>query len=441
MRERKIFPFRTSFIALFLAVFAIGSTQYMSPIPQETADNEPTVVSTIPSDGEMDVERNIVIEITFSEELDSTARQNSTFTLMQGTVSVTGTLEYSGNKGYFTVTEGLEAETEYTANITIVSNYSGANLYDEQFNDEQTEEENYSSNGKKWIFITGGNSDPIESVDLGTAANFVILARTLIDNDYGSEVTGEKGIDPNFKSSRIDKKVSSLNSKDADKKTARVDSTLKKNDNRGNSAIKANLSSNDLNKAFEDMMTAYTNAAVISPVDFIDYKFIQSNDTLDFFWEEDQMNSMNSSEQGLEEEHNTQGEMDKNTHETSITLQPGVYKWNESVEISTNIILSGNAEAVWVFQIPESLTVNDGIEITLSNGAVAEHIFWQVAGEVNIGPSAHIEGIILSQKGITMEKSATINGRMLAQEDVTLDDNIIMEPKVLVSAQKTSSNK
>jgi len=40
-----------------------------------------------------------------------------------------------------------------------------------------------------------------------------------------------------------------------------------------------------------------------------------------------------------------------------------------------------------------------------------------------------------------MEKSATINGRMLAQEDVTLDDNIIMEPKVLVSAQKTSSNK
>jgi hypothetical protein len=124
----------------------------------------------------------------------------------------------------------------------------------------------------------------------------------------------------------------------------------------------------------------------------------------------------------------------------SITLEPGIYMWNESVEISTNITLSGNAEDVWIFQISEGLTVSRDVEITLGDGAVAEHIFWQVAGEVNLGESSHFEGIILSLTGITMKNGATLNGRMLAQTDVTLDDNTIIEPQTLVSDQSTSSN-
>jgi hypothetical protein len=104
-------------------------------------------------------------------------------------------------------------------------------------------------------------------------------------------------------------------------------------------------------------------------------------------------------------------------------------------------MLAGSAEDVWIFQIPEGLTVNRDVEITLSDGAVAENIFWQVAGEVNMGESSHFEGIILSLSGITMNNGASLNGRMLSQTDVTLDDNTIIEPQGFASNQRTSINK
>jgi len=446
MRENKFFYFSTSFAALFMAVFMIGSINQSIVTQEKTGDDELTVVSTNPSDGEMDVARNVVIEITFSEKLDSTAMRNSTFTLMHGAETVTGALQFSGDKGTFTTTENLMAETIYTANIMVVDNQSDDDRSDEEFNDEQPVEEYSAGNGMEWSFTTGGNSGPVETVDLGSAVEYVILARSSIDDDSTSEITGEKGFDANFKSSKDNKKAYWLNNEDVDKKAVRKDTTREKSDDRNNSANEADLNSENLAEALEDMMTAYTDAEERTPVDFIDYKFVQSDDKADSTWDDSSaddydMNSNDSKDADMEEDYNAESEMDENRNESSITLESGVYKWNESVEISSNITLSGDAEDVWIFQVPEGLTVNRDVEITLSDGAVAEHVFWQVAGEVTIGSSAHIEGIILSQKGITMENGATLNGRMLAQTDVMLDDNTIIEPRLLNTAERIGSNK
>jgi len=455
MRTQNISYVSTAIAAFFMAVFATGSINQSIVNQEKSNTNESTVVSTSPSDGEEDVSRNVVIEITFSEEMDSTSMKSSTFSLMQGTVSVTGTMEYSENKGMFTTQKSLKAESDYTAKITTASNKSDDDYSNEEFNEDLSDygTSQDSESDMEWSFTTGGNNEPVETVDLGSAAEYVILAQSSMHNGSSSEITGETGFDPDSKSikDKADNTAYWLNNENVDKKAARRDTTRKTNEKRENTAneMDSDLNANNLNQAFEDMMTAYTDASERSTVDFMDYKFVQSDDHADSTWndhsvEDNEMNSTDSTDAtdfGMEEDYNAESAMDKNTNESSVTLEPGIYKWNDSVEISTNIMLAGSAEDVWIFQIPEGLTVNRDVEITLSDGAVAENIFWQVAGEVNMGESSHFEGIILSLSGITMNNGASLNGRMLSQTDVTLDDNTIIEPQGFASNQRTSINK
>ena len=66
--------------------------------------------------------------------------------------------------------------------------------------------------------------------------------------------------------------------------------------------------------------------------------------------------------------------------------------------------------------------------LTLSGGAQAKNIFWQVAGQVTIGTHAHFEGNILSQTGITLQTGASMNGRALAQTLVALESATVTKP-------------
>ena len=47
---------------------------------------------------------------------------------------------------------------------------------------------------------------------------------------------------------------------------------------------------------------------------------------------------------------------------------------------------------------------------------------------VALGSTSHFEGIILAQKGITLQTGASINGRLLAQSAVTLEANTTTSP-------------
>ena len=111
------------------------------------------------------------------------------------------------------------------------------------------------------------------------------------------------------------------------------------------------------------------------------------------------------------------------------TLTAGLYKWTNTVSIPSDVVISGGANDIWIFQISGNLTMSSAAKITLSGGAQAKNIFWQVAGQVTVGTTAHMEGILLSMTGITMQTGSSINGRALAQTAVILDNNAVTKPQ------------
>lgn len=111
-----------------------------------------------------------------------------------------------------------------------------------------------------------------------------------------------------------------------------------------------------------------------------------------------------------------------------LTLAPGLYNWGTGVGISTDVTIDGAENDVWIFQIAENLTVANGVTVTLSGGAQARNIFWQVAGQVTLGTTSAFKGIVLSKTKIALQTGATVDGRLLAQTAVTLDQATVTEP-------------
>ena len=111
-----------------------------------------------------------------------------------------------------------------------------------------------------------------------------------------------------------------------------------------------------------------------------------------------------------------------------LTLQPGLYKWGTGVLITTDVTLSGGPNDVWIFQVAGTLNQGNATRVTLAGGARAKNIFWQVAGAVTVGTTAHFEGVILAKTMIAVNTGASVTGRLLAQTAVTLQMNAVTQP-------------
>ena len=110
-----------------------------------------------------------------------------------------------------------------------------------------------------------------------------------------------------------------------------------------------------------------------------------------------------------------------------LTLPAGVYQWGTGLLVPTNVTLTGSALDVWIFQVAENLTLAAGVSVTLAGGALAKNVFWQVSGQVMLGTTSHVEGVILTQTAIVARTGATINGRLLAQTAVSLDSATVVQ--------------
>lgn len=119
---------------------------------------------------------------------------------------------------------------------------------------------------------------------------------------------------------------------------------------------------------------------------------------------------------------------------TGQTLTTGLYNWSTGVHASSaGFTISGSATDIWIFQIAQNLELTSGTIVTLSGKAQASNIFWQVAGQVTLGTTVQMKGIILCKTKIAMNTGASLNGRGLAQTAVTLDANVAIVPDVLNS--------
>jgi hypothetical protein len=110
------------------------------------------------------------------------------------------------------------------------------------------------------------------------------------------------------------------------------------------------------------------------------------------------------------------------------TLTAGVYKWGTGLLIPTNVTLTGNATDVWIFQIAQNLTVSSATSVVLSGGALPANVFWEVAGDVDVGTTAHLAGVVMCKTAIALRTGASIDGRLLAQTMVSIDDSAVVAP-------------
>ncbi|MBU4075636.1 MAG: DUF3494 domain-containing protein [Euryarchaeota archaeon] len=228
-------------------------------------------------------------------------------------------------------------------------------------------------------------------VDLGTAGNFVIMSKTGISTTGTTSIVGDIGVSPAAGSYITGFSLIA----DASNKF----STSSLVTGKVYAANYAPPTPSTMTTAVSDMQTAYNDAAGRT--------------------------SPTETEKGAG---NIGG----------MTLTPGLYKWGTGVKIPVGgVTLSGNANDVWIFQIAQDLTVDNGAKVTLSGGAQAKNIFWQVAGQTTLGTTSDFKGIILSKTLISMNTGATLNGRALAQTAVTLNANAITAPSSSVTPTNT----
>lgn len=113
---------------------------------------------------------------------------------------------------------------------------------------------------------------------------------------------------------------------------------------------------------------------------------------------------------------------------TGASLTPGVYA-GDTLSVTGELTLDGTAESVWIFQAASTLTIGSGASITMTGGASACNVFWQVGSSATIGTGARFVGTVMADISVTAASAATVTGRLLARTGaVTLDTNTLTQP-------------
>jgi hypothetical protein len=113
---------------------------------------------------------------------------------------------------------------------------------------------------------------------------------------------------------------------------------------------------------------------------------------------------------------------------TGLTLAPGLYTSTSSLALSGALTLNGlgDGNAVFLIQMPTTLTTGPGSKVILVNGAKASNVVWQVGSSATLGTNSVFKGTILADQSITVTTGANVEGRLLARVGaVSLDTNLI----------------
>jgi len=329
-----------------------------------TTAGVPTVASTDPLNNAIDVLFNKVVKATFNAPMNQSTITANTFTVKQGINPVAGLVTYAGSTASFDPTYNFLPGTVYTVTVTTgAKNEAGFPL----------------ASDYEWSFTTETIILATGAVDLGAAANYLILSKTGISNISTSDITGNLGLSPAATSY-----ITGLSLTNATGYATSAQVTGKIY-----AADMADPTPINLTTAVENMITAYNDAAGRPTPDFLE---------------------LGTGNIG------------------GKTLTPGLYKWTSTVTAPSDVTISGSANDVWIFQISGDLLVSSAVNFTLIGGAQAKNIFWQVAGQATFGTTSHFEGIVLSMTGINFQTGASFKGRALAQTAVTLDGNTLILP-------------
>jgi hypothetical protein len=328
----------------------------------------PKITSARPTTGSHGVAINSPIVVTFDKAINPFSISPATFSLMHGTTAVSGQVSYGpGTTATMVPTNPLLPMTLYTASVSAaVADLQGNRL----------------ANPVSWSFTTGTiSARGPAAIGLGSAANYVILSKFGISTVPTSKITGDIGLSGSSAVNLVGFDMP-VDTTDGHLTSSQVNGKIYSD--RSPAPAPANMAA-----AVANMEAAYSDAASrLSP----DYENLGDG--------------------------NIGGR----------TLSPGLYKWDGTLTIPSNVTLSGGVGDVWIFQTTGDLFMSTGAKIMLTNGAQAKNIYWQVAGQAIIGPTAHFEGTLLSKSSVTLINGATMNGRILAHGQVALQQATLTQP-------------
>lgn len=112
-----------------------------------------------------------------------------------------------------------------------------------------------------------------------------------------------------------------------------------------------------------------------------------------------------------------------------MVLTPGTYTALSGLDLSVGgtVTLSGNGN--FIFQVGSALTINVGATVLLTNGALAQNVFWAVGSSATIGTSAVMVGDVVAQSSVSLGTGASLAGRAIGLTGaVTLLGNAITMP-------------
>jgi len=346
----------------------------------------PKVISTDPSNNATGVMLNKVITATFDMAMNPLTINSSTFTLKQGTTTITGTVNYSGTIVSFTPTNSLLANAVFTATITVgAKNLAGTPI----------------SNDYVWKFTT---VNPSISPNLGTASQFGAFG--------GNAGVTNQGINTIVNGSISSTAASTLITGFHDATAIYTETPLNIGNVTGAIFTAPPIPGTAASLAIATQGLIDANSAYISTSPAM-----------------------------------MPGGTDPGAGELGgLTLTPGIYKSaSGTFNISNgNLTLDaqGNPNAVWIFQTAAGLTVGiagptGAKSVLLINGALPKNVFWHVGSSATINGAGGgtMVGTIIANSGVTFSTAGNtvqtiLNGRALSLvASVTMVNTTINVPQ------------
>jgi hypothetical protein len=349
----------------------------------------PTVIATDPLDAATGIALDKKVTATFSEAMNSSTINSTSFLLKQGANAISGTVSYSGTTATFTPSANLAASTTYTATITTgAKDVAGNSLV----------------NNYVWSFTTASIPPPSF---LGSAALFGAFG--------GNAGITNQGLNTIINNGSIGTTAAStLITGFHDGKTSDIytETPLNVGDVTGGiftaPPTPGNANSFTIaTKALSDATIAYNS---ISPA-------------------------------------SKPGGTDPGAGELGgLTLAPGIYKSASGTFKITNGNLTldakGDPNAQWIFQTASGLTVGvagpaGARSVVMINQGLAKNVYWYVgsAATINGAGGGIMSGTIIASAGVTFSTAGNavqtvLNGRALSlNASVTLVNTTINVPQ------------
>jgi len=432
----------------------------------------PVVIATDPENNATGVVLNKIIAASFSVPMDPLTLTAATFTLMQGTTAVDGTVTYSGTTAYFTPADALTANSVYTATIAkAAKNDKGTPLV----------------NDYTWTFTTGAVVAPkVISTDPDNNATGVALDKVI-------RATFSEAMNPlTATTTSFTLKAGTTAVAGAVSYSGTTASFKPADDLSANTTYTATITTATKNVAgisiAGDYVWTFTTTAPVIPTPQVgvDLKSVArfgifagvgvSNNA--GFSEIRDLDvgitpGVRSSVTGFPPAIVVNGAIYASDDIAPAgvpamliqakqdlvdaylfaegasfpapatvagdlggkTLAPGIYKTTSTLLIQSGDLTldaQGDENAVWIFQIASDFTTVGGAggNVILKGGAQAKNIFWQTGSSATLGDGTSFKGNILALTSITMNSGATAVGRMLARNGavVLTNTNIIEKP-------------